>query len=227
MTDEGDDIRVIKAGTGAGAPLVDLVRLPEVRVVTGEALEMIESVDRRITEAVAVAEERLEAAGAQADRIREAARDEGRRDGLSEWMETVATLRDERSRLEAEARDDMLKLAFRVASQIIERTVDLHPAVVEGMVERSLAHVRGESDIEVRVHPDDRPVLEEARPRLESELGGARIQISDDETVDRGGCILETAMNRVDARVSVQLDSLRAALGSARRMTPTSGGSDE
>jgi flagellar assembly protein FliH len=227
MTDEGDRIRVIKAGTEAGSPLYELVRLPAVRVVTGEVLEEIESVERRITEAVAVAEERLEAANSEAERVRESARAEGRRDGLSEWMETVASLRAERTRLEAEARDDMLKLAFRVASQIIEQTVDLNPGVVEGMVERSLAHVRGESEVEVRVHPADRPVLEEAKSRFEAELGGARVQIREDETVDRGGCILETAMNRVDARVAVQLDSLRAALGSARRVTPGSGGRDE
>lgn len=216
MSGDDEAVRVVKAGRAIGTPLAKLVSSPRVRVVTAEALDAIETVQECVEAAVTAAEDRLKAADDEADRIRETAREEGRADGLSEWMEMIEALHTERRRLVSEARDDMLKLAFRVAGQIVERTVEMEPRVVEGMVERALSHVRGESDVELRVHPDDRQVIDAARPTFEAELGGARIRVQEDDSVDRGGCILETDMNRVDARVGVQLDSLRAALGSAR-----------
>ena len=61
-------------------------------------------------------------------------------------------------------------------------------------------------------------ILETERPRLGTRLPAAvELKVVADDKVARGGCIIETAIARLDAQLSHQLDALEKALGERGR----------
>jgi flagellar biosynthesis/type III secretory pathway protein FliH len=67
--------------------------------------------------------------------------------------------------------------------------------------------------IRLRVHPDDEAPVTARRDALAARApGAAALDIVADETVGRHGCVVETAVGRVDARLETQLAALERAL---------------
>jgi flagellar biosynthesis/type III secretory pathway protein FliH len=68
--------------------------------------------------------------------------------------------------------------------------------------------------------------LAAARPRLEAALAAAAdVKIVGDPAVGRHGCVVETPVGRLDARLETQLDALEGAVRAAeaaRRRAPGS-----
>jgi flagellar biosynthesis/type III secretory pathway protein FliH len=71
---------------------------------------------------------------------------------------------------------------------------------------------RGES-VRLRVHPDDAPALADRVQALAERLPApGALALVTDESVGRYGCVVETALGRVDARLETQLAALERAL---------------
>jgi len=152
-------------------------------------------------------------AHAEAERIREQARDEGRAAGRAEVGELLARARRAVDRRIAAAEAEMRTLAVRIAERIVRRQLELAPEIVVDVARAALDEVRGRHDLVMRVHPDDVAVLEQARPGLLARLSvSAHILIRADAAVGRGGCVLESEVGTVDARLETQLAAIERAL---------------
>jgi flagellar biosynthesis/type III secretory pathway protein FliH len=67
--------------------------------------------------------------------------------------------------------------------------------------------------VRLRCHPDDLELLERGRPRLLERCRSAgALQLEADERIARGGCVVESELGSVDARLAVQLDAIERAL---------------
>jgi flagellar biosynthesis/type III secretory pathway protein FliH len=166
---------------------------------------------------VASAKAQAEAIVASAEAVREAARQEGyaagREAGLASVTALLAAARAEVDRRAQGAEAELRRLAVRIAEKILARTLALGPDAVVDVVRGALAAAAERRDLVVRVHPDDVAVVVEARERL---LAGAaaraHLAVRADATVGRGGCIVETEVGSIDARLDVQLAAIERAL---------------
>jgi len=160
-------------------------------------------------------------ARAEAGAVREAARREGyaagRAEAAAEMASALLRARAEAARLIAGARPAALAIAGKMAERIVGRAVALDPAVMADIAAEALAacHARaGVARVRVRVHPEDLAALEARRARLAAGLPeGAALELAADEAVDRYGCVVETPVGRVDARLDTQIAALERALG--------------
>jgi flagellar assembly protein FliH len=67
--------------------------------------------------------------------------------------------------------------------------------------------------IRLRVNPDDLDHLRSIQSDLETMLSNkTSLEIRADQSVERGGCLIETERGSLDARIASQLDTLRAGL---------------
>ena len=112
------------------------------------------------------------------------------------------------------AEAQLTTLAVRIAERILRRQLDLEPERVADIARGALEEARGRGDLVMRVHSDDVSVLERERPSLLARLSvSAQLLIRADDTVDRGGCVIESDLGTVDARLDVQLAAIERALG--------------
>ena len=153
------------------------------------------------------------AAHEEAGEVRAAAAREGAEAGRAEVTELLARARQAALEAGEQSRNDLRVLAVRIAEKILGRELTLSPEAVIDVVATALGEARSRRHLRVRVHPGDRPSLLEGRPRLEEVLiEGAILTLVDDDTIPRGGCIIETEVGTIDARLGSQLAAIERAL---------------
>lgn len=107
----------------------------------------------------------------------------------------------------------MVELALTVAEKLVRREAAEHREFVLQSVREALVRVEEQGRLLVRVNPAE---LELARAHrgswAELSEGLDRLEIVADRRVPAGGCVVETALRQIDARIETQLDRLTRAI---------------
>jgi flagellar assembly protein FliH len=167
--------------------------------------------------------------------------EEGRKQGRSEalaqsaqeleklqkaWTEAASHWDQQRQDLEREARQAVLDLALRLGEKITRRMAQVDPTVVADQLAHVLAQVLTAQDLMVRVHPADRPTLEQAMPRLVAQFPRFRhLHLVDDAQVSRGGCVVACGQGSISADLDAQLSRVAELLLPDRRAVAAPPGS--
>ena len=143
--------------------------------------------------------------------------DDGRRQGYeagtTEAAQLLAEARALREKLVRDTEPQLIKLALKVAEKIIGHELDHNKDEIAQIVGNALETVRQQRDIIVRVHPTDLKNLEAAKPQLIARLGRAKdIDLRGDQTIKRGGCIIDTEIGTIDAQLETQLEQVTTIL---------------
>lgn len=153
-------------------------------------------------------------AHADAEQIREEAREQGRADGRAEVAALITRARKHVDRRIAAAEREVRVLAVRIAERILRRQLEIDPEAVVDIAKGALEEARGRHELVLRVHPDDVALFEREKPGLLARLSvSAHILIRADDAIERGGCVVETDVGTVDARLVTQLAAIEKALG--------------
>ncbi|MGE0790662.1 MAG: FliH/SctL family protein [Sandaracinaceae bacterium] len=115
---------------------------------------------------------------------------------LSEWTRA----RDAAYR---EITERLAELAGAIAKRAVLDAVTLEPDAFARLAEQALERVRRASELELRVHPDDAPLV----ARLDA-------RVVKDATLTRGSCIVRCELGEIDAGIDARVERLVAALGS-------------
>jgi len=128
----------------------------------------------------------------------------------SAWRETLDGFERARADLLLEARQDVLRLALRLAEKVVKRVVEIDENVAVEQLASILGLVTTPTRLHVRIHPDDRATVERALPRLTARIGGLdHVELIEDASLSRGSCVAESAGGAaIDATVEGQLDRL-------------------
>jgi len=111
--------------------------------------------------------------------------------------------------------DSLTSLAKMMAEHILDREISLDSEVVITQAKKAIDSLDEEQIFRIRINPDDMEALEDAKSRLTPDKSVTEnIVLSPDDSIEKGGCILETSAGTVDARISKQLEKLENALKS-------------
>ena len=104
----------------------------------------------------------------------------------------------------------VIKLAGRIAKKIIKREVESEPIIKE-IIDDALSQVIAADKIIIRVNPDDYDLLE-SEENHHKEIRFNKIKFESDASIEKGGCIVETEIGNVDARISSQITEITKKL---------------
>lgn len=131
----------------------------------------------------------------------------------SHWLTAATDWEQRKAALLSDARQVVLNVAMLFAEKVVQRVIAVDPTVIADQVAEALAYVLSPSDVRVRLHPGDRPLLDEALPQLMQGLANVKhVSLVEDDAVSRGGCMVDFDGGRIDAAVRTQLDRLAALL---------------
>jgi len=175
-----------------------------------------QSVPLARTEAERIVTQAMQEAEAIREEAREAGREEGRAESVTrieEAMETLNQAVKERKTIIKDAEQEILRLALKVAEQIIRSEVSMHRDVCLNIVAEAIARVSDREQIIVRVNREDAEFLKRYKDRLAGMVDGVKsFSILEDANVDPGGCVIETNLGFIDAKISTKLKSIEASL---------------
>jgi flagellar assembly protein FliH len=196
----------------------------EARVTHAAAAVLARERERVLQEAQDEAAQCLAKAQEQAASLTTAAYEQGFRQGeeaarqaltaqlspvLSAFQQATTEIVHLRATVLQQAEEDIITLAFQFARKIIQYEALEHREVLAATLTRALEHVVNQDQIVVRVHPDDVNHAAE----IKEELGHARgdiqtLTVKGDTSVGRGGCLVESSLGTIDARIEAQLEEL-------------------
>ena len=215
------------------APLsVGISSLPITRAEAVVSAPIVENIDEAQSEAQRLVDEAMN----EAENIREESRQSGYEEGkaeagerLKEALETLNQAAIERKIIIKEAEPEILRLAIRVAEQIIKSEVSLHRDVCLNIVAEAIARVSDREQIIVRVNHEDAEYLKRFKDRLASMMDGVKsFSILEDPNVEAGGCVVETNLGFIDAKISTKLKSIEEVMQKVATETePSSAAAEE
>jgi flagellar biosynthesis/type III secretory pathway protein FliH len=196
--------KVIKSGSGGNMRRA---------IVDADVFDAKVEGDRLLSEARAEAERELAAARDEVERLVRKAEVEGRERGLGAVTELLVGARAVAARARVGAEAELRALAVRIAEKILGRQLTIDPAAVVDVTAEALRHAGEPRELVVRCATEDLEALERGKPRLVERCRAAQaVRFVADDRVARGGCIIETELGVVDARLSTQLDAIERAL---------------
>ena len=102
---------------------------------------------------------------------------------------------------------------------LLDEELVLKPGHIRSVVERELTRVRRARAVRLHVHPQDAALLDQCAAYVQRlELRGV-LEVIEDDSLTRGGCLVHSNLGEVDARLETRLAAALELL--------TSGGFDE
>ncbi|MCX5750696.1 MAG: FliH/SctL family protein [Candidatus Saganbacteria bacterium] len=210
---------------------------PETPSIEEESLEaeivsppiLAEEYKRKLEEkAQQEARQMVELAKAEAKRIRDKAHGDGLEEGkiegraelaarIEEALDTINQAVKEREKIIRDAEAEILRLAIKIAEQIIRSEVSLHRDVCLNIVAEAIQKVSDREQMILRVSREDVEQLKRHKDRLAGLVDGVKsFSILEDSNIEPGGCMIETNLGFVDARISTKLAAIEEAFKGAQ-----------
>ena len=129
---------------------------------------------------------------------------------------SAEAMRGAREQFLASLEPQVVELALEIARRILQRDARTDRDLVTTTVRNALRHLADREQMLIRVNPADLEGLRAQKVRLLEDFEEVReIMVQADEAISPGGCIVESRLMQVDARIEAQLDTILEVLHQA------------
>jgi type III secretion protein L len=172
---------------------------------TDEARQIVETAD-------SYADELRQRVEAEAEELRENAYRDGKEKALTEMTTMLIDSREIRDKAMSETEQDLLTLAVKLAEKIIGREIQNDKSTIVEIVANALRNTKRQDKLTIRVSQKDYSTVQEKFAELSRSSRTSYVDIVPDPRVTLGGCIIESEVGTIDARLETQLRVLEKAL---------------
>lgn len=123
---------------------------------------------------------------------------------------------DVREDIIAASEKQMVDMMLMIARKVIKDEVVERKEVVLNNIREALRRIKDRDRVNIRVNFSDLELTTAHKDELIKMMESLRkVNIYEDSRVDRGGCIIETDVGSIDARISTQLKEIEEAIRNA------------
>ncbi len=160
----------------------------------------------------------------QAAEVLETARAKGEEDG---WEEGFSRGEEEVNRLVSrlnrilsstiqkrnevleEAEKQIVDIIVAIARKVVKTVTESHKNIIVEQVYDAIGKLKGRAEITIRINVEDLMMTTKHKKDFIQMIEGVEnVKILEDNSIERGGCIITTDFGSVDARISSQLSEL-------------------
>ncbi len=204
---------------------IERQNLVEDSVSEEESIEKAyDNASKIIEQAQSEANDLISNANAEADEIRQSAREEGFQEGFKEGQQQVADLINQametlneaikqRDKIIKDAESEIVRLALKIAEKVIRTEVTTNKEVVQNIVSEAISRVSDRENIIIKVNEKDLEFVKQNKDKIAGIIDGVKnLSIIEDSQVEPGGCVIETNLGFVDARISTKISLIEKSL---------------
>jgi len=156
--------------------------------------------------------------------IRQEAYNQGMADLAAQWQreleQTLAAFADgcqkidsHRKTMFSQSREDLINLIILLSEKILGRELTTPRNIIAATLQSALEQAIESEEYYVTLHPEDLAFAEAKAPELITAIRGlSRLVFKTDDTLTRGGCLLESTLCTVDASIETQLAGMKEFL---------------
>lgn len=219
---------IIKAATHASH-----ASAPDVRTTAFDLVDMTSRADEYLQAVRREAGKIVQEAHRQAEEVRRAAEQAGHQaakeaanrvldEKVAQRMQTILPalqkaidqVVDQRAHWYMRCESTLVRLATKIAERLVRREVSQHPQIQVAWIRECLEMASGAATVTLRLHPHDFEGLGSQVARVATEVGRlAPPEVIADDTIERGGCLLQTEFGSIDMQLAAQLARIEEELG--------------
>ena len=108
---------------------------------------------------------------------------------------------------------DILEISIDIARKIVKKEISQDPELILGTILDVLKTIsKEEPRINIRVNPSQIGIAKENIPQITESIGlESKTNVIPDDTIETGGCIIQTSNGIVDATIDTQLEIIKEA----------------
>ncbi len=125
----------------------------------------------------------------------------------------IRELGAEVARLDQDFDKAIVTLAIAIARRVVAREIEVDEEAVLARTREAIRKIIGVEKIKIHVSPSDEEYIRGHRNELSAYADSVKeIVIEADGKVERGGCVIESELGNIDARVSTQFELIEESL---------------
>ncbi len=101
----------------------------------------------------------------------------------------------------------VIDLSVSIAEKIIKREIN-RETIINSILKDSIKKVMGSNKVFVKLNPKDYDVMNEESQEQFNIDSYNKIKFEPDDRIEKGGCLVETEIGNVDARISSQINEI-------------------
>jgi len=105
----------------------------------------------------------------------------------------------------------VIDTTFLIAGKVIQKSIYESPIITD-TIREAIRKVIGANNIVLRLSPSDKALIQETDVDFFDNNSYSNLKFEVDDRIDAGGCLVESEIGNVDARISSQLNELKKAL---------------
>lgn len=130
-----------------------------------------------------------------------------------ELLRTINSVIEDKNKILKNARGEILRLAMKIAEQILKSEISLNQAVCVNIVSEAISKITDKDRVIIKVNRADADFVRANKDRILSHMSDVKnLAIQEDPRIEQGGCIIETKMGYIDSTVSTKLESIEKAI---------------
>ena len=135
---------------------------------------------------------------------------------LISLQEVLLQLNNIRKETHQEIEKEVVELALAIARQVICQEVAFDRDIVVCVAREALAKVEDPGRIKIKMSPADLQFIQETRSQLSNMIENIdNVTLEAAENIQNGGCIIETDLGEIDARIEKQLQAVEESFRTA------------
>lgn len=189
-----------------------VIRKDEI-VAKGKGQELIELAEREAARIRAEANNLLQTTTAEVETAKKKGYEEGKQEAKASLIEEILKAKNLQEKFFKDCESQIMKLVLSIAEKVIGNLVEKETDAIQAIVRQALEHALGDR-IVVRLHPNDFKRLKAEENYFRDLLERTRqLHFKEDETIQAGGCVVETEIGTIDAQLETQMKAIRKAFG--------------
>lgn len=144
--------------------------------------------------------------------LKEQASKQGFEEGFKLWVEKIALLENEISKVRSDLEKMIIPVALKAAKKIVAREIELSETAIVDIVSSNLKVVSQHKKIIIYVNKKDLDVLEKNKNQLKGIFENLEtLSIRERPDIEPGGCVIETEGGIINAKLENQWRILEQA----------------
>ncbi|MBK8945013.1 MAG: hypothetical protein IPM32_07025 [Ignavibacteriae bacterium] len=128
-----------------------------------------------------------------------------------EFYKIIKTFEDTIKQYENNFHKIVINVAQKISERIIKREIEQKNIITE-ILEQNLSKVYGANEITIKLNPSDFKIVEKTNREKMSSFGISKIKFEPSESITKGGCLIETEIGNLDARIESQINEIIKSL---------------
>lgn len=177
----------------------------KIRAILDEATKEAEQIKKEAKEILEQVQEEME-------KSKKEGKEQGYQEGLAQALEYLNQIHILKDKMFKNIEPQLVQLSYGIAEKIIHRKIKEDDLVIVEIVRQAAQAAMGQK-LTVRVNPDDLKNLKANENLIFNHIESSKtITFKEDKDIQPGGCIIETEVGTIDARLEIQIAAIKKAL---------------